>query len=358
MIQRASIALIGVILLVASPGCGPSTTLDSAADLEATISVRVEATLAVQASGLAATTTTEPTTSPGEITSNPSMPIIAYFNCDPCVVEPGGSTTLSWNLSGATAAYFDGQGITAPGSRVVYPDQTTTYRLTAVNDIGRSEKTVTVEVSGLPIIHYLTCLPCEIPRGEQATLSWDLSGATAAYLDGHGVTAPDSVVVAPDQTTTYRLEAVSERGSVQRLITVTVTEGGNPQAVSQALDDLGYDVRSVGRLSLASGGETIGVIMAATADDFAPQEVANQFFEGFKAVYDNYPDQTLTVGLYDGARHISLATVESASFEALLRGQIDGIIFWKEVTWNVWDDWTACWLTNPTDNFALKRFGY
>lgn len=284
------------------------------------------------------------------------LPSITYFTCDPCVVEPGGAATLRWDLSGATAAYLDGQGVTAPGSKVVYPDQTTTYRLVAMGEGGQSEKTVTVEVRGLPTIHYFTCLPCQVSRGEQATLSWDLSGATAAYLDGYGVTAPGSTLVAPDQTTTYRLVAVSERGSVERLVTVSVSEGGDPESVSAALRESGYDVTWVGYLPLAGGGDSISVIMTTISSDIYSQETADQLFEGFRSLHENYAGQVLSVGLYDGTRYLLFATAESATFEAFLRGETDGHVFWRLISWNVWDDWAGRWLEVGGLEYARKDF--
>lgn len=408
MVQLSRLSIAG-LLLVSALACNLAGELGpTARDVEATVDARVEATLTAerhlvaathvtetvaaaetlsaqiaQASPLAtilATSTpkvpvTEPLAEPGsaELASGPTlaplMPVIAYFRCDPCVVEPGGSATLSWDLSGATAAYLDGHGITAPGSTVVYPDQTTTYRLVAVGADGRSEKTVTVEVRGLPTIHYFTCLPCEMTKGQQSTLSWDLSGATAAYLDGEGVPAPGSVVVAPNQTTTYRLMAVSERGSVERLVTVTVKEGGDPETVSDGLRRLGYDIRWVGHLPLAGRGDSISVIMAAITNDLQTQEVADQYFWGFKALYDNYDDQILSVGLYDGMRYIVFATAEPLTLEAFLRGEMDGQAFWQAVTWNRWDEWTGRWLKDEAprrrddadfvrQDFVSKSFGF
>ncbi|MEJ2560752.1 MAG: hypothetical protein P8186_31930 [Anaerolineae bacterium] len=392
MARYTRLAIAGVVLslvLACRLGAGPSP---AQVDFEATVDAQVSATLAVaatqaveeirgaqppQALPLAVTVptstlmappgdtpvaTTSPQASSGS-TSAPPMPVIAYFNCEPCVVEPGGSATLSWDLSGATAAYLDGKGITAPSSTVVYPDQTTTYRLSAVNDNGRSEKTLTVEVRGLPTIHYFTCLPCEVTKGEQSTLSWDLSGATAAYLDGEGVPAPGSVVVAPQQTTTYRLVAVSERGSVERLVTVTVEEGGDPETVSKALRQFGYDVRSVGYLPLAVKGNTISVIMAAMTRNLQSQETADQYFRGLKTLYDNYPDQILSVGLYDGVRYVTFVSVEPPAFEAFLGGEMDGQVFWQVARWNVWDQWTRRWLTGEAKDFigrdfGAKRFGF
>lgn len=296
-------------------------------------------------------------------TSQGRPPRINYFACEPCVVGPGGSAVLRWDLSGASAAYLDGQGVTAPGSSTVYPDQTTTYRLVAVNAVGQSEKAVTVEVRGLPTIHYLTCLPCEITKGEQSTLSWDLSGAAAAYLDGQGVVAPGSSVVAPGQTTTYRLLAVGETGSVERLVTVTVREGGDPEAVTRALRQAGRDVRWVGYLPWASGGESIGAIMLAAPGDLHSAEIAQQYFQGFETLYKNFPGQTLSVGLYDGLRYLVFASVDSMTFEDYLRGALDGEDFWMVVTWHIWDDWTDCWLrvtqqSFEEKDFAVKGFGY
>jgi hypothetical protein len=335
----------------ATVGARVAATLTSvglnAAALNVTETVQAAATLAAQVpSTPLATPTPPPPPSPGTPTPTSLMPAIAYFTCDPCAVEPGGSARLSWDLSGATAAVLDGRGVPAPGSTVVRPDQTTTYRLSAVNAHGQSEKTVTVEVRGLPVVHYFTCLPCEVSKGQSSTLSWDLSGATAAYLDEHGVPAPGNTVVAPDQTTTYRLKAVGERGSVERLVTVTVKEGGDPATVSAVLRGSDYSVRSVGYLPLATGGQTISVIMLAANGDLHSQAIADQYWAGFKALHDNYPGQTLTVGLYDGARYFTFVTADAAVFESLLRGETDSHLFWQAVTWNVWDEWTAAWVTN------------
>lgn len=367
MAQHTRLAILGVLLSFALTGA-----LAAGLGSRVVAKTEVQAKVTLTAAGAYGAPTLTPTppqveptaaTDSSEATPASFGPVIAYFSCEPCVVEPGGMATLSWNLSGASAAYLDGRGVTAPGSTVVYPDQTTTYRLIAVNDEGRSEKTVTVEVRGLPSIHYFTCLPCELSKGEQSTLSWDLSGATAAYLDGHGVTAPGNTLVAPDQTTTYRLVAVSERGSVERLVTVTVKEGGDPEAVSEALRQPGYDVRWVGRLPLAGGGDTITVVMAATDSRFQTQDIADQYSEGFKALYDNYPGQVLTVGLTDGGRYMLFVTVESGAFEAFLRGEMDGQTFWRVATWNVWDEWTGRWLEGEAwsfvqQDFMSKNFGF
>ena len=308
-----------------------------------------------------------PLTPPAGVIASPSpiatpssfMPSIDAFSCEPCAVEPGESATLRWDVTGAIWVTLDDRGVVAPGSAVVQPDQTTTYRLIAANENGRSEKTLTVEVRGLPVIHTFTCMPCQVSAGEPSTLSWDLSGGTAAYLDGLGVTAPGSTVLVPDKTTTYHLEAVGERGSVERLVTVTVIEGGNPDTVNRSLSQLGYRVRSVNYQPLARGGQSVMVAMAAACDAvlYCGQVASNQIYWGLKVLYDNYPGRPLSVGLYDGMRHTVFATVESAAFEGFLRGELDGPALWRAVQWNVWDDWSGRWL--PADGrlpFAQKDF--
>ena len=306
---------------------------------------------------------------PGVVQPSPTptstMPIIRRLACDPCSVEPGGTAQLSWEVQGAAAITLAGRVVVSSGTLTVQPDQTTSYRLVAGNDHGRSEQAVTVEVPGLPVIHFFTCLPCEIRPGQVATLSWDLSGGTAAYLDGYGVPAPGSSQVAPDRTTTYRLTAVSDRGSVERLVTVAVLEDGDFDRVKQALVQAGYRVRWAGELPMGSGDVSAGVVMASAAPGSAlagSQPVADQYFRGLVALHGSFPDRMLSIGLYDGVRSVVFVTVGPASFESLLRGELDGYDFWQEATWNRWDEWSERWapgagLSFGQADFESKGFG-
>ena len=332
-------------------------TVEAASQLAQETNRAVQLTATVTLGGEATPGHLAPDSASDGPTPTSVMPVISEFRCDPCVVEPGQAADLSWDVTGATAVTLDGRGVVAPGSMTVVPDQTTTYRMVAVNGNGQSERTVTVEVRGLPVIYFFTCLPCEVFRGESSSLGWDLSGGTAAYLDGEGVTAPGSTMVAPDQTTTYRLVAVSDRGSVERLVTVTVKEGGDPEAVSNALTQMGYQVRSVGYLPLAAGNSTISVVMAAVAaDEVRSLAVSDQYFWGLRALYQNYPDQMLSVGLYDGVRYTTFVTVKPATFEALLRGEVDGTTLWRAATWNAWDEWSGRWLPREGSRFPQQDF--
>ena len=83
-----------------------------------------------------------------QVTDNPP-PTIDSFYASPGSITSGGSSTLSWSVSGATAVSID-QGIgnvALTGTRVVSPSATTTYTLTATNDAGTVTATAQVMVT-------------------------------------------------------------------------------------------------------------------------------------------------------------------------------------------------------------------
>lgn len=88
---------------------------------------------------------------------------------------------------------------------------------------------------GLPVIDYFYA---EGSANEGCFyLHWDLYDATAAYLNGQGVVAPDSTEVCPKDTMAYTLRAENAVGSVEE--TLTMEKGGPPpppppQPVGQA----------------------------------------------------------------------------------------------------------------------------
>lgn len=101
------------------------------------------------------------------------------------------------------------------------------------NQAGESEPGARVSLrtpdcaAGLPVIHYFTAEPAEILPGQKAILRWDLAGAREAHIfpgGEAGVVAPGEMEVSPAQTTTYRLVAVNELGTVEARVTVVVRE--------------------------------------------------------------------------------------------------------------------------------------
>jgi len=79
----------------------------------------------------------------------PSVPVVTSFLADPQVIESGGTSTLTWEVSDATTVTISpGVGSVALiGTFVVSPEETTTYTLTATNSAGNVTANVNVTVS-------------------------------------------------------------------------------------------------------------------------------------------------------------------------------------------------------------------
>jgi len=79
----------------------------------------------------------------------PSTPLITSFLADPQVIDAGGTSTLTWEVSDATTVTISpGVGSVALiGTFVVSPIETTTYTLTASNIAGNVTANVNVTVS-------------------------------------------------------------------------------------------------------------------------------------------------------------------------------------------------------------------
>jgi hypothetical protein len=167
----------------------------------------------------------------------PKLPVVNAFEANPPSISTGGSSTLTWNISGAASVGID-QGIgnvALTGSRVVAPGATTTYTLTATNASGSITATCQVVVAGtpappaagLPVITF-TANPPGVTAGNSSTLSWNVSNATSTTIDqGIGnVAASGSTIVLPVATTTYTLTASNAAGSSTATTQVIVSSGG------------------------------------------------------------------------------------------------------------------------------------
>jgi hypothetical protein len=68
------------------------------------------------------------------------------FTADPSTISPGGSSTLSWSVTGTNFARLNQIDVFPSGTMTVAPEKTTLYRLTATNEAGTATATVTVTV--------------------------------------------------------------------------------------------------------------------------------------------------------------------------------------------------------------------
>jgi hypothetical protein len=166
-------------------------------------------------------------------TDEQNPPTIASFTANPTTIHTGESSTLSWNVTGATSLSIN-QGVGtvtgATGTKVVTPTATTTYTLTATNADGTRTATCTVTVELLlPTIESFTATPTSIMKGGTSTLAWSVTDATTVSIDnGIGaVSAAGTHDVTLDDTTTYTLTATNADGDRTATATVTVL----PQAV-------------------------------------------------------------------------------------------------------------------------------
>jgi hypothetical protein len=164
--------------------------------------------------------------------------VINSFSASPTQITSGGSSTLSWSTTDCTSVSISPNigNVSASGSRIVYPTQTTTYTITGygANNSGDT-KSVTVTVNTqIPncVINSFTANPTTITSGGSSTLSWNTTGCTSVNISNlnYNVPVDGSQVVYPVHTTTYTLTAYGENGSPITLSrTVTVS---NPQICS------------------------------------------------------------------------------------------------------------------------------
>lgn len=75
-------------------------------------------------------------------------PTISSFAADPATIQPGGSATLSWTVTGADALSVAPEvGAVTGSATTVSPAATTTYTLSASNDAGTTTARTTVTVA-------------------------------------------------------------------------------------------------------------------------------------------------------------------------------------------------------------------
>ncbi|MHB1351674.1 MAG: CAP domain-containing protein [Desulfobulbaceae bacterium] len=165
------------------------------------------------------------------------------FVADPGTIQPGASSSLTWNVRDANMISID-QGIgdvTALTSIIVTPSATTTYTMTATGIGGTSTASITVKVAYPAPTVSMTATPQLIQPGETVTLSWNSSEADSVTIDqGVGeVDTSGSLQMAPAKTTLYTITATGQGGTAVGWVRVFVaaTGGysyGDPSPAEQA----------------------------------------------------------------------------------------------------------------------------
>jgi hypothetical protein len=171
---------------------------------------------------------TVPAPSPNPSPPVGTPPVIIEFSSNPSTINAGGTSTLLWNVTGATSVSID-QGIdqvNVAGTRVVSPTTSTVYTISATNSAGTVTRSAVTTVNSAPppqptannpVISFTATY-----IGDNAwQLNWNVSNATQIAIEpdigtlnqnfnpqgSHVVTIPSG------QTKTYRLTAVNNWGS-------------------------------------------------------------------------------------------------------------------------------------------------
>ena len=142
-------------------------------------------------------------------------------------------------LEGSPAASPTVRATTPGGPTVTPPTETPTATATATATPVTPTPTSTSTPTGTPtstatatstpttlpppIIVSFQANPAQVQEGGCTTLSWRVEGnPSAIYLDGEGVTSPDSREKCPGETATYTLVAKGPGGEVSQSLTVSV----------------------------------------------------------------------------------------------------------------------------------------
>ncbi|MGD0857270.1 MAG: hypothetical protein ABSA18_15975 [Dehalococcoidia bacterium] len=180
-------------------------------------------------------------------TSSPSAansltPNIVSFEAIPSTIPAGDTSTLKWVTIGAVTVNINqGIGPVALNSNIpVTPLATVTYTLSATNRYGTSTAEAQVIIQGtrpastpssfnLPVVAVLKVEPANIVREQTAVLTWEVQNSfDIAISPGLSIIpVKGSREVSPAFTTTYKLTANNEQGSILATTTLTIS-GSRP----------------------------------------------------------------------------------------------------------------------------------
>jgi hypothetical protein len=161
------------------------------------------------------------------------------ISANPAAVDKGKSAALSFTSHHADSGVIDGGvgNVLTSGTRTVSPLATTTYQGKFSGRGGIATCSVTVAVTQpsppavIPNIASFSANPPSVQKGEKATLSWSVRGASSVWIDnGIGIVAGNSVTLTPAVTTDYTLSAENGAGTVTAKARVTIIEPPLPPA--------------------------------------------------------------------------------------------------------------------------------
>lgn len=193
-----------------------------------------------------------------ELKVTPVPPVILSFTATPLEINLWEKSLLEWKTTGAESLYIRGDPenqnyVINPkrvqkertiidedypeaekkepaekegelnGSVEVFPLETTTFTLVAVNKVGvKREESVEVKVLEPPEIISFISTHRTIDLGESVILKWETRDAEQVFLNGDRVSPRYSTEVRPGETTTYKLTARNKVGDRHNTVIVLV----------------------------------------------------------------------------------------------------------------------------------------
>jgi hypothetical protein len=301
----------------------------------------------------------------------PGLAITSFF-ANPIQVSPGTPTTLSWTTTGADAATLSGAGTSNPvspdGQAPVSPVQTTTYTITASGGGSSVSQQLTITVSRVQILTF-SASPSQVLQGGPSTLSWQITDGASAYVEpGHIPVNPDqgTLVVNPQQTTTYVLEALGPGGYtsspfVVDVLPVSITSFAlleRPPGVFTAPNTLAWTTRYATSASIVPGFPSVPVTGTQVVAPPSPTTyVLNAEGGGGPAIAQLayapppawYPSSaTMPDGFYGAPQGVQFG--DTAYF-------VTGFLYGSGLTSNVYRSTDGVtWTASPT-NPAFSRLG-
>ncbi|MCJ7602768.1 MAG: carboxypeptidase-like regulatory domain-containing protein [Desulfobulbaceae bacterium] len=183
-----------------------------------TVSPNLTTTYTINLEGMGGTVTVDLT-----ILVSETPPPTAHLSAMPRNLQIGEYTTLLWNSYYAdTCEIAPGIGpVSLSGSMDITPETSTAYTLTCTNSMGNASDNVMISYP-MPTAA-ITAKPQILISGQNTTLSWQTTDATAVTIDnGIGaVASTGTLTVSPAATMTYTITAVGPGGTVSDTVTVT-----------------------------------------------------------------------------------------------------------------------------------------
>jgi len=165
--------------------------------------------------------------------TNPDVGGITPFDADLTPGEEWTSVTLAWDDLGKPEWVGEGGADTLDPAHIVALNFYVGNEQSGsvwVDDLQLLGEAPVAESSGSPVIQYFYS-----EEGSEGCyyLHWDVSEATAVYLNDEAVDNPGSTEVCPEETAYYTLWAENEAGSAEQELTVEVGIAAPPTSAEQ-----------------------------------------------------------------------------------------------------------------------------